>query len=86
MLKYELTFTEAMQVLINKEGWVQGEDFSTGVVLMFDSGSVGKDYIHVHDFTLDYFDCKWALQITRGTLSQKYRVVSTQPDAERKIK
>lgn len=82
---YDLTFTEALEVLTSGKGWVQGEDFAAGVVLMFDSGSVGKDYVHVHDFTVAFKDSKWNLQITRGILLQKYRIVTTQPDAERRV-
>ena len=84
-MEYTLSLTEALDTLINKEGWVQGEDFQNGVVLMFDGGSVGQGHIHVHDFKLDYFDCKSELRITRGLLRQKFRVVNTQPDALRKI-
>lgn len=86
MIKYELSFTEAIRALEKGEGWVQGEHFSDGVVLMFDKGSSANDYIHVHDFTVDYKSSKFNLQITRSILSQKYRIVCTQPDAERKCK
>lgn len=85
-MKYELTFYEALDVLVNNKGWVQGEYFADGVVLMFDNGSVGLDYIHCHDFRGSFRDSKEQLQITRGILYQKYRVVRTQPDAERKLK
>lgn len=85
-MKYELTFNEALDVVIKNKGWVQGEQFANGVVIMFDNHRwLGKDYIHVHDFTLSASDCKSPLSIKRGILSQKYRVVNTQPDAERKL-
>lgn len=86
-MKYELTFYEALDVLVNNKGWVQGEQFSDGIVLMFDDHQrLGKDYIHCHDFTLPSHSCKFSLSISRNILSQKYRVVHTQPDAERKLK
>lgn len=87
MIKYELSFTEALQVLEKGEGWVQGEYFSDGVVLMFDTNGwtgFSRDYLHVHDFSSRVM--KSALQITQGIMSQKYRIVRTQPDAERKCK
>jgi len=84
-MEYTLSFTEALEVLTNNGGWVQGESFADGVVIMFDGGSVGQGHIHVHDFTLDYFDCKSEFHITRSLLSQKFRVVKTQPDALRKV-
>lgn len=31
-MKYELTFNEALDVLINNKGWVQGEQFSDGCI------------------------------------------------------
>lgn len=83
MIKYELSFTEALRVLEYNEGWVQGEQFGDGVVLMFDKGTLARDYIHVHDFTVGYKSSKFDLQITRTILEQKYRVVHTQPDAQR---
>jgi len=85
-MEYTLSFSEALEVLTNNEGWVQGEMFRDGVVLMFYSCSTVYNHIHVHDFTLDSFNnCKSELQITRRMLSQRFRVVKTQPDALRKI-
>lgn len=88
-MKYELTFYEALDILVNNKGWVQGENFADGVVLMIDEeGYTGysKDYVHVHDFSSNRGAVKSELQITYGVVSQKYRVVCTQPDAERKLK
>lgn len=88
-MKYELTFYEALDVLVNNKGWVQGENFADGVVLMIHGeGYVGysKGYVHVHDFSTYRGARKSELQITHGVISQKYRVVYTQPDAERKLK
>lgn len=88
-MKYGLTFYEALDVLVNNEGWVQGEYFADGVVLMIDEeGYVGysKNYIHVHDFSSNKGSVKSELQITQGVIAQKYRVIRTQPDAERKVK
>lgn len=88
-MKYELTFYEALDVLVKNEGWVQGENFADGVVLrMFEEGYVGysKNYVHVHDFSANRGSVKSELQITHGVIAQKYRVVCTQSDAERKLK
>lgn len=86
-MKYELTFNEALDVLINNKGWVQGEHFADGVVLIYGTPSICLDLVYLRDFNLP--SCtngsRSPLQITRGVLSQKYRVVTTQPDAERKL-
>lgn len=75
---YELTFYEALSLIANSRGWMQGESFKADVVLMFDNGEYPEDYLHVCDFSSTCkHERKAELRITKDLLLQKYLVVYT---------
>lgn len=79
---YDLTFQEVLEELFEEDSpcWYQGENFRDGVVFLKQWGDLrervfipGKSYIQ--DIPI----------ITQGVYNQKYRRVTTQPDAERRV-
>lgn len=83
MKKYNLTFQEALQEVMEGNGWMQGEDFAEGVVFMIgDSfGLKGRPWLFMHDFKSNH---QADPIITSGVYNQKFRIVQTQPDAMKK--
>ena len=82
--KYELDFYEAMKMAMANECWLQGEDFKAGVVMCFGKSGMGRinvDCLSAYDFNTG---CSWPIEITGTIIKQKFRVVSTQPDAMKK--
>ncbi|OXX44823.1 hypothetical protein B9J93_12660 [Vibrio sp. V17_P4S1T151] len=86
-IKYTLSFQEALEQVMDGKGWAQGEQFANGVIMMEKSAMFidGRDYLHVHDFKSERRNQKSDIQITKNLMMQKFRIVSTQADAERKI-
>lgn len=75
MNKFNLTFTEAMQVLADNNGWVQGEGFHSQVVLINEF-----DTIKARDFRSA---SPHNTPLTVGMMKQKYRVVQFQSELEK---
>lgn len=85
--EYTLSFHEALQAIFENDSWAQGEEYADGVILMAKGGLFirGRDELHLHDFKAKLSkDEKFALSISKNAINQKYRLVSTQFDAERK--
>lgn len=84
---YPLTFQEALENVMSGKGWAQGDGFPDGVIMMCEGGMFmrGKDYLHIHNFTLKSHEQKQPIHITTSLMAQKFRMVSTQPDAERRV-
>lgn len=80
-IKYPLSFTEALEVLMKNEGWIQGDNFADGVVFKLDESGLVKHC----DFLNKSHDREINAMLTIGVYSQNYRIVHTQPDAERRI-
>ncbi len=80
-IQYPLSFTEALEILMKNEGWIQGDNFADGVVFKLDKTGLVKQC----NFTDKSHDREYNAMLTTGVYSQNYRVVTTQPDAERKI-
>ena len=78
--EYTLDFYQALKVLENNEGWIQGEGFGDGVVLSMQGG----ERLCVVDFYPCYSKAVSDYTITSSTFTQKYRIVTTQPDSLRK--
>lgn len=76
--KYDLTFYEALELVLQDECWVQGENFADGVVLFLYNTNIVK----CKDFTVGE---DWDMSVTKNLVSQKFRKVYTQPSAERRI-
>lgn len=79
---YDLTFQDVLKELFEEDSpcWYQGENFRDGVVFLKQWGDLrervfipGKSYIQ--DTPI----------ITIGVYTQKYRRVTTQADAERRV-
>ncbi|KAA1254749.1 hypothetical protein F0M16_10810 [Vibrio cholerae] len=86
-IKYTLSFQEALEQVMGGKGWAQGEHFDDGVIMM-EMGNMfidGRDYLHVHDFKAERGNQKSDFWITKNLMMQKFRIVRTQADAERKI-
>lgn len=84
---YNLTFQEALEAIMNDNAWAQGENFRDGIIIMAKGGLFinGFDFLHIHDFKTKLSESsKSDFQLTKGAMQQKYRLVSTQFDAERK--
>lgn len=84
MKAYNLDFYEAMKMAMANECWIQGGDFKAGVVMCFGNGGIGQvnvDCLSAYDFNTG---CIWPIQITGNLIKQKFRSVSTQPDAMKK--
>lgn len=64
---FPLTFTEALEVLKNNSGWVQGDDFIKSVVFINDCG-----IFKMRDFRMSL---PQEMSISVGMMNQKYRVV-----------
>jgi hypothetical protein len=75
MKDYTLDFEEALKVVLSGNAWVQGEDYSKGVVLRLDSWGEVVDVYCFEDGT------SFPLTIRKRCLSQKYKIVHTQLDA-----
>ena len=75
--KYDLSFYEALDLVLNDECWVQGEDFLDGVVIL-----LHKDYVMLKDF---YCNVTRDFILSKNLASQKFRKVYTQPSAERRV-
>lgn len=86
-IKYTLGFQEALEQVMDGKGWAQGEHFADGVIMMEKGGMFidGRDHLHVHDFKAERGNQKSDIQITKNLMMQKFRIVRTQADAERKI-
>ncbi|MCD7996471.1 MAG: hypothetical protein LUH21_04475 [Clostridiales bacterium] len=81
--KYDLTFYEVIEELINNGGWYQGEKFSNGTYLAIN----GLGNVCVYSFSEEYFGTKelYIAIIYKGVVEQKYRKVETQADVMRKV-
>lgn len=78
-IEYTLTFSEALDILMKDEGWIQGDDFADGVIY-----KLGKDgIVKCVNFFVDSKDREYNAMLTSGIYRQKYRIVHTQPDAQR---
>lgn len=85
--EYPLTFQEALQNVMDGKGWAQGDGFADGVIMMCEGGMFmrGKDHLHIHNFGCRGDEQKSPIYITKNLMTQKFRMVSTQPDAERRV-
>lgn len=86
-ITYPLTFQNALNALMNGQGWIQGDNFADGVVIMKERGYgvQGKDHAHFHNFNISGSDAKFPLEITNMLYQQNFRIVTSQPDAERRV-
>ena len=82
--EYTLSFNDAIDLVVNKGKWIQGEHFIDGLIMMCKGNFTlsGLHYLHTHSFEDGSKD---AVYITTGLMSQKFRVVSTQCDAMRNL-
>lgn len=76
--KFTLTFTEAMEVLKQDSGWVQGEDFHKSVVFLNHKG-----IFKMRDFLFFRGCYPEEVSISVGMMNQKYRVVQFQSELEK---
>lgn len=85
-ITYNLTFQEALQSVMNGDGWAQGDNFANGVVIMKDKGCGvdGLDHAHIHNFNILGKDAKFPLEINNMLYLQQYRIVRTKFDADRR--
>lgn len=85
-INYPLSFQEALEKVMNGEGWAQGEGFKDGVIMMERGSSFmdGLDHLHVHDFNASFGERKSPLQISQNLIRQRFRLVTTQSEAMRK--
>ncbi len=78
-IEYTLTFLEALEILMKDEGWIQGNEFADGLIY-----KLGKDgIVKCVNFMADSKDREYNAMLTTGVYRQMYRIVHTQPDAER---
>ena len=75
MSEYTISFEEALKIVVNGEGWVQGENYREGVILRLNCFS---KYVEVYCFG---HGNQHPLHIDKRCYMQKYKVVHTQPEA-----
>tara|TARA_Y100000588_G_scaffold240585_2_gene254421 strand:+ start:39522 stop:39830 length:309 start_codon:yes stop_codon:yes gene_type:complete len=83
---FTLTFTEALEIVM-KGGWVQGQNFRNGLILMKEGNLTlsGLNHVHVHDFLAEEKDQeKIEFFLSSGIYMDKYRQISTAYDAKNK--
>ena len=79
---YDLTFQDVLREIFEEDSpcWYQGENFQDGVVFLKTFGSL-RERIFITDMD-------WEQDtpiITTGVYTQKYRRVTSQADAERRV-
>lgn len=79
MSKYNLTFIEAVEKCLNKQGFIRGEEFAPGV------------YVDVNDMDILVLKDKFGkelsqLMISKGVVNQKYKIFKVATDEELDIK
>ncbi|MCY9866462.1 hypothetical protein OTK49_28385 [Vibrio coralliirubri] len=83
---YPLSFSEALDKVMNGEGWAQGERFKDGLIMMERGSSFmnGASYLHTHDFSATATESKAPIMINQSLISQRFRIITTQFEAMRK--
>ena len=81
---YDLTFQDVLKELFeeNSPCWYQGENFQDGVIFFKQYGDL-KQKLFITQFSWQQDTC--SPTITQNVYTQKYRRVTSQADAERKI-
>ena len=79
---YDLTFQEVLKEIFEEDSpcWYQGENFQNGVVFLKQFG-----YLIERIFTPEFDYQQDTPIISPGVYTQKYRRVTSQADAERKV-
>lgn len=80
---YDLTFQDVLKEIFEEDStcWYQGENFQDGVVFLKAFGSLRERI-----FTADKFGWEQDTPIiSQNVYTQKYRRVTTQADAERRV-
>lgn len=75
--KYNLSFSEAMEQLFDRKGFVVGNMFQNGVFLLTDDFS---DSVMIREKTKDGYKDIGPLTITRTTLRQQYKIIPAATD------
>lgn len=85
-ITYPLSFQEALEKVMNGDGWAQGEGFNDGEIMMERGSSFidGLDHLHIHDFNASFGERKSTLQINQNLIRQRFRLVTTKYEAMRK--
>jgi len=90
MIKYELTFEEAKKLVMDGKGWMQGDKFVAGAVLMISGGIVAResDPMFAFNFLPNQHNPKQKLtsEYIETLKQQNYRLIKDESEAVKNAK